>query len=36
MSLLKRKKKPTIVTIHGFGRNLSHEFDSLAQYLKIQ
>lgn len=34
MSLLKRKKKPTIVTIHGFGRNLSHEFDSLARYLK--
>ena len=34
MSLFNRRKKPIIVTIHGFGRNLSHEFDSLARYLK--
>ncbi|MBD9216800.1 MAG: alpha/beta hydrolase, partial [Solobacterium sp.] len=25
MSLFNRRKKPIIVTIHGFGRNLSHE-----------
>lgn len=31
-----KKKKPTIVTIHGFGKNLSHEFDPLAAYLKKQ
>lgn len=34
MSLFNRRKKPIIVTIHGFGRNLSHEFDPLAKYLK--
>ena len=34
MSLFNRRKKPVIVTIHGFGRNLSHEFDPLARYLK--
>lgn len=34
MSLFNRRKKPVIVTIHGFGRNLSHEFDTLAKYLK--
>jgi esterase/lipase len=34
MSLLKRKKKPLVFTVHGFGRNRSHEFDSLATYLK--
>lgn len=36
MSLFNRRKKPIIVTIHGFGRNLSHEFDSLARYLKAK
>ena len=36
MSLFNRRKKPIIVTIHGFGRNLSHEFDSLARYLKVK
>ena len=34
MSLFNRRKKPIIVTIHGFGKNLSHEFDPLANYLK--
>ena len=36
MSLFNRRKKPIIVTIHGFGRNLSHEFDPLASYLKAK
>ena len=36
MSLFNRRKKPIIVTIHGFGRNLSHEFDPLARYLKAR
>ena len=36
MSLFNRRKKPIIVTIHGFGRNLSHEFDPLARYLKAK
>lgn len=36
MSLFNRRKKPIIVTIHGFGRNLSHEFDPLATYLKAK
>ncbi len=28
------KKKLSIVTIHGFGQKLHHEFDPLSQYLK--
>lgn len=36
MSLFKKRKKPIIVTIHGFGKNLSHEFDPLAKYLKAK
>lgn len=28
------KNKPIIVTVHGFGRNLSHEFDPFAKYFK--
>lgn len=32
--LFKRKPKTTIITIHGFGKNVSHEFDSLTKYLK--
>ncbi|MDD7281529.1 MAG: alpha/beta fold hydrolase [Erysipelotrichaceae bacterium] len=27
-------RKPIIFTVHGFGKNLSHEFDPLAKYLK--
>ena len=29
-----RKKKPILVTIHGFGSRLHHEMDPLAYYLK--
>ena len=34
MSLFSFNKKPVIVTIHGFGQKLHHEFDPLAMYLK--
>lgn len=34
MSFLKRNKKPIIITIHGFGRQVSHEFDPFAKYMK--
>ncbi|WP_297238850.1 alpha/beta fold hydrolase [uncultured Faecalicoccus sp.] len=34
MFSLIKKKKPIIVTIHGFGKMCQHEFDPLTQYLK--
>ena len=32
MFLLQRKKRPVIVTIHGFGQRLHTEFDPLKDY----
>lgn len=34
MNLFKRKKKPLVVTVHGFGKNLSSEMDGLCAFLK--
>lgn len=34
MRLFQRKKKPLVVTIHGFGKNRSSEMDSLCAFLK--
>ena len=32
--MILNKNKPIIFTVHGFGKNLSHEFDPLAKYFK--
>lgn len=32
--MLLNKNKPIIVTVHGFGKNLSHEFDPFTRYFK--
>ncbi len=32
MFLFKKEKKPTILTIHGFGKKLHHEFDPFSEY----
>lgn len=33
MSFFKKKQKKLIVTIHGFGKNVSHEFDPFKKFL---
>lgn len=33
MRFFQRKKKPLVVTIHGFGKNRSHEMDNLCTFL---
>lgn len=33
MKLFQRKKKPLVVTVHGFGKNRSHELDGLCSFL---
>lgn len=34
MKLFNKKRKPLVVMVHGFGRNRSSEFDSLARFLE--
>lgn len=34
MKLFQRKKKPLVVTIHGFGKNRSSEMDGLCRFLQ--
>lgn len=36
MLFFHKKKKPVIVTIHGFGKRLHHEFDPFANYFKAK
>lgn len=36
MFFKRKEKKPIIITIHGFGKQLHHEFDPLATYLKAR
>ena len=33
-NMLFKNKKPIIVTVHGFGKNLSHEFDPFSKYFR--
>lgn len=33
MPFFKRKEKTIIITIHGFGKNVSHEFDQFKKYM---
>lgn len=32
--MILNRNKPIIVTVHGFGKNISHEFDPFTQYFK--
>ena len=30
----KKKQKPVVITIHGFGKRMHHQFDSISNFLR--
>ena len=30
----KKKQKPVVITIHGFGKRMHHQFDSISDFLR--
>ena len=32
----KKKQKPVVITIHGFGKRMHHQFDSISDFLRTK